>query len=564
MLLELKVSNFAIIENISLSLKSGLNILSGETGAGKSVLLKSLTLLMGDKSSSQIVRSGCDLATVEGSFDLTDRTDILATLQEHGIAVADDLLVVRRLISKDGKNRIYINESLSTLATLQNIVHPLIDLTTHRTPLIEMTSQHENKNLLSKAYHLDILDYYCGALELRKKYFDNYQEFNKISNQIQQIHATAQTQAQRLDFLKYQRDEIASLELKNGDEERVENEYTRIKNASQLSEFTATTEHVLFSSEDSVLVQLHKIIQRSQDHSKYDETLKKHFEPISQAKTLIEEAIYDLRTYAKEIDSERLNEVEDRMNKLRHLQRKYGKTVEEILNVLSGLETEIDQIENIENHTQNLTRRQKELELVLLKQAQDLHIKRAKASEDLATQLIRELKDLNMKEVQFQIALRVVEHYTPTGKDEIEFLFRSSSKEDFRSIAKFASGGELSRILLSLKKVVGANDLPRTYLFDEVDTGVSGPTAEKVGRKLRNISKGQQVICVTHLPQVAAYGDVHFLIEKESSNKKGAQMHVIELDKQSREKEIARLISGEKISKTSLDHAKQLLKESLR
>lgn len=563
MLLELKVSNFAIIENISLSFRNGLNILSGETGAGKSVLLKSLTLLMGDKSSSQVVRSGCEMATVEGSFDLAGRTDILSTLNEHGILTEDDLLIVRRLISRDGKSRIYINESLSTLTTLQNIVYPLIDLTTHRTPLIEMTSQHENKNLMSKNYHMDVLDYFCNVLDLRKKYFENYCEFNRVTDQIEKIRSTSQTEAQRLDFLKYQRDEIKSLGLQTGDEEQIENEYLRIKNSSQLSEFTASSERTLSSDEDSVVVKLHKILQRSQEYSKYDDSLKKYFEPIAQAKTLIEEATYDLRSYGKEIDSEKLSEVEDKMNKLRHLQRKYGKTADNITKALVDLEKEIDQIENAENHIHDLTKRQKELELVILKQSQDLHKKRSKASDDLATAVIKELKDLNMKDVQFKISLQTLKNYSPTGKDEVEFLFRSSTKEEFRSIAKFASGGELSRILLSIKKVVGSNDLPRTYLFDEVDTGVSGPTAEKVGRKLRSISKGQQVICVTHLPQVAACGDVHFLIEKESSNKKGTQMHVIELDKSSREKEIARLISGEKISKTSLDHAKQLLKESL-
>lgn len=560
MLLDLKVTNFAIIENIILKFKPGFNILSGETGAGKSVLLKSLTLLMGDKSSQETVRTDCDQAIVEGSFDLSKRPDLLCILKDQGIEIFDDLMIVRRVISKEGKSRIYINESLCTLGTLQNIVSPLIELTS-KAPLIEMTSQHENRNLMSKQYHMDLLDQYVGILELRAAYSKNFKDFNETCSKIKEFQEKEQAQAQRLDFLKYQRDEIKDLELKSGDEINIENEYRRIKNSAQLNEFISNTEHTLFNDEDSILVRLHKIIQKANEFLKYDENIKNRIDPIIQAKTLIEEAVYDFRSYSSEITSERLPEVEEKMNRLRNLQRKYGSLADEILTAFQSIEEEIFQLQNYETVLKDLIKKKTQFGLVLAKQTHELNKKRKHGAEKLSKEVQAELLDLNMKGIEFKVSIEKLEHYNSSGSDEVQFIMRSSAKDDFRTITKYASGGELSRILLALKKVVGHNEYPRTYLFDEVDNGVSGPTAEKVGRKLKNISKGQQVICVTHLPQVAAYGDVHFLIEK-GSNKRGIKMSILDLDKESREQEIARLISGEKISKTSLEHARQLLKES--
>src|SRR5690606_18812046 len=249
------------------------------------------------------------------------------------------------------------------------------------------------------------------------------------------------------------------------------------------------------------------------------------------------------------------------MNQLRQLQKKYGATVEEILEAHIEISDELNIIENSDHMISDLKQQQVELQKSLESQARELHKRRLSGAELLSKSVNDELKDLNMKGVELVIQVNECD-LNSNGASDVEFMIKNSSKEPARSIAKFASGGELSRILLSLKRVVGYNELPRTYLFDEVDTGVSGQTAEKVGRKLKSISKGQQVICVTHLAQVAAFGDTHFLIEKNVSKKTGTQMKVIALEKPDREREIARLISGEKITKTSLDHAKELLKET--
>ncbi len=562
MLLELKVHNFAIIENISLNFNSGLNIMSGETGAGKSVLLKSLTLLMGEKADTDSVRSGCESATVEGSFDISSRFDIQDHLKNLGIDFEEDLLVVRRMISAQGKSRVYINGSLSTLNTLQNIVAPLIELTGHKTPLIELTSQHENKNLMAKTYHLDLLDHYVGAIELRVNFNKGFQKLSSLDAQITEIEDKSKTQAQRIDFLKYQKEEIEALNLKPGQDTDLEGEYFRIKNSSKISSFLEDSESTLFGDDDSVLVRIHKIIQRSTEFSTIDPEFKKIFEPLTSAKSILEDLVYELRSYGKELNAEpgSLDQIETKMNQLRQLQKKYGNSLDEILEAHTEISDELNIIENSDALIADLKKEKTAMHKALTSQAKELHKRRLSGAELLSKNVNDELKDLNMKGVSLIIQVTDTD-LNSNGASDVEFMIQNSSKEPARSLAKFASGGELSRILLSLKKVVGFNELPRTYLFDEVDTGVSGVTAEKVGKKLKSISKGQQVICVTHLAQVAAYGDTHFLIEKNVSKKNGTQMQVLALKKDEREKEIARLISGEKITKTSLDHARELLRD---
>lgn len=563
MLLELKVHNFAIIENISLSFQKGLNILSGETGAGKSILLKSLTLLMGEKAMTNTVRTGCEQATVEGAFDISHRFDIQENLKELGISAEDDLLVVRRMISSQGKSKVYINGSLSTLNTLQMLVAPLIELTSHKTPLIELTSQHENKNLMSKSYHLDLLDHYVGAIESRVLFTKNYSHYQEVQEKILDLEDKLKTQHQRLDFLKYQKEEIEALNLKPGQDLDLESSYSKLKNATRISNFVDETEQTLFGDDDSVLVRIHKIIQRASEFSIIDSDIKSLFEPLQSAKATLEELVYDIRSYHKNIntDPEALNELEAQISRYRQLQKKFGPTVEDILKAYQDICNEMSTLENSDFVLSELKKEKDSLYTSLLQQAQDLQKRRENGSDLLAKSVNEELKDLNMKGVYLKVQIEKLESMNSHGLSDVEFMIQNSPKEPPRSIAKYASGGELSRILLSLKKVIGFNELPRTYLFDEVDAGVSGQTAEKVGRKLKNISKGQQVICVTHLPQVAAYADTHFLIEKVLSKKLGSQMQVLELTKSEREKEIARLISGEKITKTSIEHARELLRD---
>lgn len=563
MLLELKVSNFAIIENLHITFKNGLNILSGETGAGKSVLLKSLALLMGGKASSDTIRTGATLATIEGSFDISKRADIIASLQEMGIEADEDVLIVRRVLSSGDKSKVYLNGSLSTLNSLRDIVAPLVELAGHSAPLIEMTGQHENRNLMSKAYHLDLLDQYAGTWDKRLLFSEKFTRYNAIFEEIKKLESDAKQKAQRLDFLVYQRDEITALDLSPGEDLSLETEVKKLKNSSRIGSFVDQAEAALYTDDDSAISRLNTVIKKGADLASLDPQMATKLENLAQAKALIDESVYELRQYSSRIDSDpqRLEEVESRLSDLRKLQKKYGASVDDILKALMDMEIEISNLQNSESRVEGLKKEatgiRKELELL----GADLHKRRLKGSELLATSVNSELLDLNMKGVTFHVTIENLKDLSATGLSDVEFMSQTSSKDLKRPLAKFASGGELSRILLSLKRVVGSTHQPRTYLFDEVDTGVSGETAEKVGRKLKTIAKGQQVICVTHLPQVAAFGDSHFFIQK-SPNSDSVAMLVSELKKKERVHELARLISGEKISKTSLAHAEQLLSEA--
>lgn len=564
MLIELKVKNFAIIENLALNFGPGLNILSGETGAGKSILLKSLSLLMGEKGEADVVRSGVDHAVIEGYFDLSKRPDVLAALEDMGLDVTDETLVVRRIVSAHGKGKVYLNGALSPLGSLRGIVAPLITLTGKQTPLIEMTGQHDNRHLQSRAYHLEILDMYSGTWTLRVDFEKQFQHLRELDNEIARLREADRSREQRLDFLKYQRDEIEALELKPGEEEELQSRVSRMRNSARLIEFVSSSVDSLYSNDDAVMVALHQVLQRGTELGAVDPELAARLKPLGEAKALLEDAVLELREYGRKLDAdpELLNQLEERLSSVRKLQKKFGQSVEEILKAHREMADEIDTLEKYEETLRGLEDERKKLAKSLTKLAKELHERRTNGAQLLEKGVNDELADLNMKGVVFSVAVQWQDEISATGQSDVEFMIQASKKDEPKPMAKIASGGELSRILLALKRVVGSSDRPRTYLFDEVDTGVSGQTAEKVGKKLKAISKGQQLICVTHLPQVASFADQHFLIEKTPQKGGGMRMSVNELPKDERVKEIARLISGEKISQTSLEHARQLLAES--
>jgi DNA repair protein RecN (Recombination protein N) len=560
MLVELKVKDFAIIDELHVQFKQGLNILSGETGAGKTILLKGLSLLMGAKSSTETIRSGAKQATVEGAFDLSLRPDIVRITEEMGIPVDEDVLVVRRVLLQAGKSRVYVNGCLSTLTTLQNIVFPLIEVTGQHAPLIEMTGQHESKSLLAKSYQLELLDIFASCWQLRSDYKKLFSEYSDVTNEIDSLLTQSSERQQNLDFYQFQKEEIENFSPVSGEEIELESQYAHIKNSTNIQELSEQIQNLLLTDEGSAINRLQKAESLSVSLEKYDEKAAKKLEDLSQAKTLVEDALYSLETYLgnKDLDPEKIETLQERMSQLRKLQKKYGPTCDDILTSLENISQQINSIENSEHRLELLKKDQKAIYDQLEKLANRLHQKRKTAATELDTVVNKELNELNMKGVRFSGSIKKTEKLNSHGVSEIEFLIKNSVKDSGRPLAKFASGGELSRILLALKNVIGRGELPRSYIFDEVDTGVSGPTAEKVGIKLKSIARDQQVICVTHLPQVAAFASNHFLIEKIQEN---GQLitKVRKLKSKQRIEEVARLISGERITQTSLAHAKQLI-----
>jgi len=563
MLVELKVQNFAIIENLSLTFEPGMNILSGETGAGKSILLKSLGLLMGEKAEPDVVRTGIDAAVIEGLFDLSERPDVIAVLDEMGLEVSEDTLVVRRLISAQGKGKVYLNGALSPLSSLRAIVAPLITLAGRHAPLIEMTGQHDNRDLQSKSYHLEILDIYSGTWTLREEFEKGFARWREIAIEIQKLEDAARSRDQRLDFLRFQRDEIEALNPRVGEDEELSQRVARLRNSSRLIEFVSSSVEALYSNDDAVMVGLHQVLSRGGELASVDPELAHRLKSLSEAKALLEDAVFELREYGRKLDAqpEELNQLEERLSAIRKLQKKYGNSLDDVLRVQREISEELTALESVEENLDRLREERNELARDLGKMAKDLHMRRGNGAKLLESSVNDELEDLNMKGVRLSVHMDWLEEMSSLGQSDVEFRIQTSKKDEAKPLAKIASGGELSRILLALKRVIGASDRPRTYLFDEVDTGVSGETAEKVGKKLKAIAKGQQLICVTHLPQVACFADQHYLIEKSPQRGGGIRMSVTRIQADERVREIARLISGEKISATSLQHARQLLKE---
>lgn len=560
MLIELKVKDFAIIQSIHIQFQAGLNILSGETGAGKSILMKSLSLLMGGKASSDIVRTGAKQAIIEGCFDISERNDIKKQLEEMGIDHSDDQLIVRRIISSQAKSRVYINSSLNTINSLSQVVSPLIQLTGNSAPLVEITGQHESKNLMSKSYQLDLLDQYADTLIQRSQFSKIFDQLRTMEKDLEALKNESLLRAQKLDYLYFQKKEIEELDLVENEDQTLEESYIKLKNAHKINEFISNSEHILVSGEGSALERIQKTLSWAEKIYKYDESIIQKMEELKTSANLIEDSMLELQKYIDELPSDNyeLDRIEDRLTKLRRLQKKYGSSVNQILQSYSEIKVEISELEGSDEKINDLNKMIKVFHLEAKALSNELSISRKKAALKFSKAVNKELMDLNMKGLEFLIQVDSLNNLNSTGENEVNFLCKNSKDDKARALAKTASGGELSRILLSLKQVIGKSELPRTYIFDEVDTGVSGPTAEKVGKKLKQIAEGQQVICVTHLAQVACYGDVHFLIEK-NNKKDSTQMHLSELNSDNRINEIARLISGEKISKTSIEHAKELL-----
>jgi DNA repair protein RecN (Recombination protein N) len=561
MLVELKVKDFAIIDHVQMEFGPGLNIISGETGAGKSIIVRSLGLLMGAKSQADDVRTGVDQSIVEGHFDLSDREDLLKSLVEHGLS-SDADLIVRRVISRDGKNRVYLNGHLCSLTDLKNIVAPLVELTGRSIPLIEVTGQHDNKHLLSPHYHLDLLDQYCKSWDLRQKVAAFIGKIRDIDEQIASIRNSSMDRSQRLDFIKYQIAEIEALDLDEEKDSAIEERIKALKSKHSIAHFYQQTRDLLEGDSSAVTVVLDKVIKNATALKYKPDSINKVVELLEIAQKNLVEASFQLNASEDEDGGEtQLEELESRLSDIRRLEKKFGPTIGDIIVAYTNMREELSGLENSEEQIAQWELEKKAIQTELAPVLKTLTAKRKKGALKLAEKVNEELADLNMKGVIFSIQIEELEEPTLSGQDQTLFTIQNGAKGEARPLHKSASGGELSRILLSLKVSIGEIDLPRSYLFDEVDTGVSGPTAQKVGFKLKEIAQGQQVICITHLPQVASFADQHYFISKKSSKGQMA-MTAVALEGKEQIEEIARLISGEKVTATSLAHAKQLLADA--
>lgn len=562
MLTELKVKNFALIKNLTVHFGYGLNVITGETGAGKSLVLKSLNLLMGGKTSAGVVGSFGEEMIVEGLFELEGRLDVLDKLTNFSYTLDDNpFLVVRRVVSKKGKSRTYINGSHATLSDLREIVSPLVELSSGHEPLIELTSQHDHKNLQNPSYQRDLFDIFCKNQTLRQKMSSLIKELRAHESALADLKNSEPERLQKLDFLSFQLQELEQFQPKHSEYEELKNSVNSKEDHVKFLKALESSENILNDSDQSIVAQLYQLTDQFSDLSDhFSERLGSCLDNVNQCLDLAERAVEDVRkvrSQFSEQDQLSFEELQERLSTYEHLFRKYNTNSQGLEEIFSSLQQEKESLENtddeIQNHEESIAKLVSDLEPLV----DELSDSREQKCTPFMEGVNQSLSEMNMKGLEFKVRLSP-QALNETGQESISFWLKHSKSNSEHSIKKTASGGELSRILLSIKSALGNTESPRTYLFDEIDSGVSGPTAEKVGKKLLTLSQGQQVITITHLPQVAALGDHHFLIEK-TSGKEGHQTDLKPLNEGKRVEEVARLISGENITQTSLDHAAELM-----
>ena len=558
MLVELHVTNFALIDHLDLTFGAGLNILTGETGAGKSIIIDALGLALGERAGSDLIRTGSARATVEAVFDLTHApAEVRRRLAEAGLDTEEDrdtLLVTRELARAGGKSQCRLNGRLMPISVLKEIAEGLVDV----------HGQHEHQSLLSADRHVDILDDWGGkeALLLRGEVAALYGKANALKREREKLQTDARERARTLDLLRFQQEEISAACLKSGEEEALASDRRRLANSEKLSA-AATESYDLLSGGDSgtggVLDVLNAALVSVEHAAALDETLSPVADSLRNAVAYAEDAGRDLRVYqeAVEFNPERLEELETRLDLLRTLKRKYGETVDEILAYGSELTSKLEKLENSEAREEQLAAAILEADAALVKVAAKLTKLRRGISWDFSAGIARELGDLGMEATKFEVSIEP-QVVASKGADRVEFLLSPNPGEPLRPLAKIASGGEMSRIMLALKSVLARTGGIPTMIFDEIDVGVGGRTAQTIGDKLVALANDAQVLCITHLPQIASRSGAHFYIEKRVQDER-TMVSVVPLDAEGRIDEIARMLGGSRRSEAVVQHAREML-----
>jgi len=548
MLTDISIKNFAIIDALHISFGSGLNILTGETGAGKSIIIDAVNLLLGGRASADLIRSGADEAAVESLFSVGGETGLRQFLVDSGIDVEDELLL-KRVISRSGKNRIFINGSLATVATLAEIASRLVNI----------YGQHESQTLLKIDNHLQLLDDFAGAGELKVGFAAAWQARRKVAEKLAFLESGAREAERQRDLLSYQLEEIAAAALVLGEDEELERERNLLVHAERLLQKTVSAYELLYSAEEAVLGTLGKVRSLLQDAAGVDSALAPLGDTVAAAELQLEDAALTMRDYAARIESDplRLQSVDERLELLRKLKKKYGATIAEILSCRDSLEAELLTLTDMEGSRAELEQEAERLQELVRQQGEKLSALRREAAGRLQQALEKEVQQLAMKHARFLLSIEPLAEPRETGFDRVEFLFSPNPGELPKPLAKIASGGELSRIMLAIKQLHPESDVP-TLIFDEVDTGIGGATSSLIGRKLKAVAARQQVLCITHLPQVAVFADHHYQVAKTVTAGR-TSTEVTLLDEDARVGEIARMLGGVTVTDKTREHAREML-----
>lgn len=565
MLEELRIKNFVLIEDLTLKFGKGFNVLTGETGAGKSILIDALSGVLGEKMTTDMIRSGFDKAVLEGVFNIASASNVRTILEESGIDCDDDVLVLRRELFSSGKGRCFANATPIPINRLKEISDYLVDI----------HGQNEHQNIARIAKHREILDAFAGHQKLLEKIGELYQRLFSLKEALNSQMTDEREKARRIEYLSFAIEEITSARLSPQEEEDLKNESQILANAEKIFN-DARLSSDLLKGDGGILSSLKKVEQCLSSISKYDTNISDTLDGIRTSLYSLEDAASFLRNYTRGINfsPERVNEVESRLALIASLKKKYGATIQEILDYaeksrreLEAISSSEERVETIKAEFQTAVREAKTVAL-------ELSESRKKSAAILESKVMSELKDLGMGGTSFRVSITREtspdgdieadsKKYVlyPHGIDRVEFLIAANQGEALKELRRVASGGEMSRIMLALKNVLLSSDIVESLVFDEVDAGIGGRTAETVGRKLKSLSKNRQVLVITHLPQIAAMSDIHFTVQKSASGNRTVTS-VQRLDRNEKIKEIARMLSGEKITDITLKHAEEMVHSS--
>ena len=558
MLTELSIRNFAIIDELKVSFTDGLNVITGETGAGKSIIIGAMSLLLGDRASVDMIRSQEESAVVEAMFDVGEMADLKKMIREMGFQVGKEL-ILKRIVSRTGKNRVYVDGQLATLGMLSAISESLVNI----------CGQHEHQIILNADKHIDILDEFGGLLQLRSEYSEMYNQYLSFNEKLRQLRAVNKTRDERVAFLKFQIKEIEDAGIKIGEDDTLLDEKRVLNNVQKLTEYATAAYDMLYGKTGSVLEGLRGIKSNVREIKKIDGGLKLSEQDMDAVYYQLEEASLNLRDYKKNLsyDPARLEAIDNRLELLGQLKRKYGRTLDDVLKKSSEIEKELKTIESVDNEIEQISKEVELLSPVLLDKARTLSQKRRETASVLKKVIEEELHTLRMEKAAFEVMFTETAgnissgSFNPRGIDEVEFYLATNVGEELKPLNRIASGGELSRIMLAIKKVLARSGSVGTLIFDEVDSGIGGATAADVGRKLKDVSEHHQVLCITHLPQIACFGDMHYRVVKNVSGERTITSVDI-LSEDGRLDEIARMLGGTELTKKTREHAREMLEIS--
>ncbi|MBW1678994.1 MAG: DNA repair protein RecN [Deltaproteobacteria bacterium] len=557
MLNDLQIKNFAIIDDLHISFLPGLTILSGETGAGKSIIIGALNLILGGRATGDLIRTGENEAIVESLFDISGDEAFSERLVAKGISTGGNNLLIKRIISQGGKNKVIINGNLATLGILTEITESLLNI----------SGQHEHQELLRPQNHIDILDNHGGLMSIRGQYKRSFQIMQQLGQELEDLKAEKNRETEQQELFSFQWREIQEARLVVGEEEELRKEKRILQNAGDLIRTTQQIYESIYGGDRAILTQLNREVRDLKEITGIDPDIIPYFETLESILVQLEDVAISLRDYRQKIhfDPQGLEEIEGRLDTIHRLKKKYGASIEEILEFQKKIKAEMEQISQRKDHRVGLEEKYNLVKREASIQAKELSRKRKETAKNLGRKIENELESLGMPSTKF------VAHINQPGSgildekgmDQVEFLFSPNPGEELRPLARIASGGELSRVMLAFKNIFAQVEGISTLIFDEVDSGIGGATAEVVGQKLYEISRYYQTICITHLPQIACYGDRHYSISKRIEEGR-AKTRVKRLDPEDRVDEIARMLGGAEITSKTRTLAREMVEVSKR